>query len=114
MVWVGDRVLAAYWRIAPQGGFHNNLALGARTSFDDIPEAAPALVERVARALGVDHAGFDLAVVEGHLYLLEFNTLFGNEALRMRGIRLGEAILDYLHRRSSAPRNPPTPLARSA
>lgn len=114
VVWVGDRVVTAYWRIAPEGGFHNNLALGARMSFEGIPAGVPALVERVARALGLDHAGFDVAVVDGHPYLLEFNTLFGNEALRIRGIRLGEVILDYLRRRGSAPQDPPTPLARSA
>jgi ribosomal protein S6--L-glutamate ligase len=81
VVWVGDRVVGAYWRVAALGAFHNNVARGAAISFDDIPPAAVELVERVAFELGVDHAGFDVAMVDGHPYLMEFNTLFGTAGL---------------------------------
>jgi len=104
VVWVGDRVIAAYWRIAPEGGFHNNVAQGGSISFDDVPEAALAVVERIARALGVDHAGFDLAEVDGHYYVLEFNTMFGNEALNRQGIAVGRHIHEYL---LGQPQTPP-------
>jgi ribosomal protein S6--L-glutamate ligase len=96
VVWVGDRVLTAYWRVAEAGTFHNNVARGGRISFEDVPPAALALVERVARGLGIDHAGFDVAMVDGHPWLLEFNTFFGTEALRTAGIRPMEAILAWL------------------
>ena len=104
VVWVGDRVIAAYWRIAPEGGFHNNVAQGGSISFEDVPETALQLVERVARQLGVNHAGFDLAEVAGHYYFLEFNTMFGNEALNQRGIQVGRHIYEYL---LSQPQTPP-------
>lgn len=96
VVWVGDAVLTAYWRNAAEGAFHNNLSRGGELSFDEIPEVALELVTRVARALGIDHAGFDLAEVEGHFYFLEFNTLFGNQGLTERDIRTGPAILSHL------------------
>ena len=114
VVWVGDRVVDAYWRIAPEGGLHNNVARGGRVSFESVPPAAVAVVERVARALGIDHAGFDVAVVDGHCYILEFNVLFGNEALNARGHRLGPVILDYLRRRTEPPGNPPAPMLPTA
>lgn len=104
VVWVGRQVVAAYWRIGAEGAFHNNVARGGSVDFDGIPQAAVELVERVAPELGVDHAGFDLAEVDGHFYLLEFNTLFGNEALNRRGIPLARHIYEYL---LSLPQTPP-------
>lgn len=82
--WVGDAVLAAYWRIGGDG-FHTNISRGATESFDAIPLAALELVARVARTLGVDHAGFDVAMVGDHPYLFELNTLFGNEVINRAG-----------------------------
>lgn len=95
IVWVGDAVLAAYWRIGGDG-FHTNISRGASESFADVPEAALELVASVARSLGVDHAGFDVAMVGGHPYLFELNTLFGNEVLQRAGIDLAAAIRDHL------------------
>ena len=98
VVWVGDSVLTAYWRYGAEGAFHNNVSQGGELSFEDIPEAACELVARVARTLGIDHAGFDLAEVDGHFYFLEFNTLFGNQGLSERDIHTGPAIRSYLER----------------
>ncbi len=96
VVVIGNRAVAAYWREAAEGNFHNNVAKGGSVSFDGIPDSALTLVERVARDLGIDHAGFDVAEVDGHLYLLEFNVRFGTRALNERGIRLAPLILAYL------------------
>ena len=115
VVWIGDGVLTAYWRTAPAGGFHNNVARGGRVDFDGVPDAALALVARVARELGIDHAGFDVAWLDGAAYLLEFNVRFGTDALRARGHASGPAILDWLRRNSAPPRRPRGPrLRRSA
>lgn len=95
VVWLGRRVLTAYWRESGDG-FHFNVARGGVINFDTIPDAALALVARVATALGIDHAGFDVACVGSHYYILEFNILFGLEALNRQGIRCGEAIIQYL------------------
>lgn len=100
VVIVGEKVVTAYWRIAPEGGFYTNVARGGEISFDEVPPAAVELAQRVAAELGINHAGFDVALVDGHPYLLEFNMRFGNEALRRQGIRLGPLIVDYLRAQS--------------
>lgn len=106
VVWLGDSILTAYWREGGDG-FHHNLARGAEAVFTGIPGQALALVRQVAQSLGLDHAGFDLAEVNGRFYLLEFNLLFGNAALNARGIRTAPLILDYLRRMSAPPESPP-------
>ncbi len=110
VVVVGDRCVAAYWREAPDGCFHNNVARGGAISFDRIPVPALHLVENVAGQLSVDHAGFDVAEVDGHYYLLEFNLWFGTRALSLRGVRLGRVIHEYLQRVTPAPQRPDRPL----
>lgn len=110
IVWVGDRVVGAYWRTASLGAFHNNVARGATVSHDDIPLAAVRLVEHVALELGIDHAGFDVAMVDGHPYLLEFNALFGTAGLAAQGVTLAGAVAEYLVRAGSPPELPTRPL----
>ncbi len=116
IVVVGNRIIASYWRIAAAGSFLNNVARGASTSFEAIPESAVNLVHAVAHDLQIDHAGFDIAVVDGHPYLLEFNVLFGNETLNQQGIRPATHILDYLQSRhapqDTPPGRPPRPQPR--
>lgn len=96
VVLVGQKVLTAYWRIAPEGGFHNNVAQGGHISFDNLPQDALDLTQYVAQALDINHAGFDIAFVDNQPYLLEFNMRFGNQALREQNIRLGAHIYSYL------------------
>jgi len=96
VVFVGDRVICAYWRIAPSGGFHNNIAKGASYDFNNIPEEDINLVENVAKSLKVNHAGFDVAVVKDKLYILEFNVMFGNEGLRKLGVPVEKFIYEYI------------------
>ena len=109
VVWIGDRVVGAYWRVAALGGFHNNVARGATVSYDDIPLAAVQLVQKVAFELGVDHAGFDIALVDGYPYLIEFNTLFGTAGLEAQGLKTAPVILDYLQRAGRPPELPTRP-----
>lgn len=102
VVVVGDEIVTAYWRVGHEGGFHNNVARGGTISFDDIPQNALELVLQVAAELEVNHAGFDVALVDGHCYLLEFNMRFGNQALREMGIPISPRIYEYLHHKTSA------------
>jgi ribosomal protein S6--L-glutamate ligase len=102
IVVVGDGIVAAYWKRGGDG-FHHNIAQGARADFEAIPEAALRLVESVARELGIDHAGFDVAMVDGHPFLFELNVLFGNQVLNARGIRLGPIIIEHLQKRLRLP-----------
>lgn len=109
VVVIGRDVVASYWRLQPPGGFLNNLAAGGTLSFEPAPTAALRLVTRIARALRIDHAGFDVAMVGRRPYVLEFNRLFGNAGLREQGIRPGELVHRYLLTRT--PRNPRKPRA---
>lgn len=102
VVFIGEGIVAAYWRRGGDG-FHHNIATGAQADFKAIPEKAVTLVEAVARELGVDYAGFDVAMVDNHPFLLEFNLLFGNEVLNARGIRLGPIIVEHLEKRLPDP-----------
>ncbi|SFX38572.1 ATP-grasp domain-containing protein [Marinospirillum alkaliphilum] len=96
VVWVGGRCLDAYWRIAPEGGFLNNVSQGGSTSRDDVPQAALDLVARIANQLQIDHGGFDVAMVDDWPYLFEFNRLFGNQGLAGGTAVWAEAVLARL------------------
>ena len=100
VVVIGQKVVAAYWRIAAEGCFHNNVAQGSLVSFDAIPAGVVEFVEQVAVTLGVNHAGFDVAVVDGWFYLFEFNVRFGTQALHEHGISLSPLILQVLQNES--------------
>ena len=112
VVWVGKEVVGAYWR--EQGdGFHFNVARGGQVNYEDIPPQALSLVRSVALALGIDHAGFDVAIVDGYPWLVEFNLLFGLDGLNRLGVNVGEHVLRYLQEQDGQPQNPirPQPVA---
>lgn len=108
VVVVGREVLGAYWRLQSPYGFHNNLARGGEARYEPVPAAATDLALKVARLLGVDHAGFDIAMVGDHPYLLEFNRLFGHQGIEGGGARVREAIAAHLDTQSR-PERPVTP-----
>ncbi|GAB2786171.1 hypothetical protein GCM10027040_10310 [Halomonas shantousis] len=97
IVMVGGEILAAYWRLTPPGGYRSNVSQGGTVSHDNIPEAALALVRRVARDLDINHAGFDVAMAWDHPFLFEFNRLFGNQGIPDSARRIGQAILRSLN-----------------
>lgn len=100
IVVVGDDIVAAYWRHRSQRSFHTNVAQGGQVSYGDIPVQALDLVNRVVQVLGIDHAGFDIAMVGDRPYLLEFNRLFGNQGIPGGGKTITDAILRYLQARN--------------
>ncbi|MGH8556796.1 MAG: ATP-grasp domain-containing protein [Methylococcales bacterium] len=102
IVFVGESIAAAYWRRGGDG-FHHNIAKGAQADFEAIPEAALNLVDTVVHGLGLDYAGFDVAMVDGHPFVFEFNLLFGNLVLNACGIHLGPGIVEYLKKRLPVP-----------
>jgi len=109
IVYVGNKVIGAYWRIAREGEFHNNIAKGASYDYTDIPSGAIDLVEKVAATLDINHAGFDIAVVDNHFYILEYNVMFGNEGLRNMGIKAEKYIYEYISTDFDNPNNPVYP-----
>jgi len=95
VVYVGNKVISAYWRIG-QGSFKNNVAQGGIIDFSPVERSIIDLVEQVAVELGINHAGFDLTVVGDHVYFFEFNVLFGNQALLQTNIPVAKYIHDYM------------------
>ena len=108
IVYVGRRIVGAFWRLQSAHGFHNNLARGGVIERSPVPRAARELVLRLARSLDINHAGFDIAMVGRHPYVLEFNRLFGNRGLGGTRDPLPAAIMDYL-RRTSDDNDPDAP-----
>lgn len=96
LVVIGRQVIGGYWREHREGGFHNNVSQGGRIIHEPLPEAAVALVQDVANRLDIDHAGFDVMLVDGQPFILEFNRLFGNQGLIEQGLRPSDFILAYL------------------
>ncbi len=77
IVVVGNEIIASYWREGSD--FLNNVSQGGRVRTDlPVPETALSLVSGLAHYLDINHAGFDVAMVGDHPYILEFNRLFGN------------------------------------
>lgn len=107
VVYVGNRVVSAYWRIG-QDSFKNNVAQGGRIDFAEVPRDIIDLVENTAQALGINHAGFDVAIDGNQLYFFEFNVMFGNQALLQANVPLAKYIHDYLVEESKP--EPPKPL----
>lgn len=96
IVLVGGELLAAYWRVTPLGGYRSNVSQGGAIDREAIPEAAVTLARRLAEAFHINHAGFDIAMVDGHPYVFEFNRLFGNQGIGDSSKRIGAAILRQL------------------
>lgn len=111
IVWIGDQVAGGYWRLQSPDGFHNNVARGGQAMAGPIPAVAVELVTKVARELGIDHAGFDIAMVDNHPYILEFNRMFGTQGINAMIGDTSELILNYLRRRldEEEPPHPRTP-----
>lgn len=111
LVVIGEKVVGGYWRLQGSDGFHNNIARGGEILPGLLPPQAVTLVERVAQSLGVDHAGFDVAMVGDHPYLFEFNRLFGTQGVENLIGDLSPYILDYLSRKMDEfdPLSPITP-----
>ncbi len=103
---VGSKVIGAYWRIAREGSYLNNVSQGGDISFDPVPRLVIDLLESVATQLGIDHAGFDVALLNGHPYFFEFNILFGNTGLHQMDISIETHILNHLNS-SDFSRTPP-------
>lgn len=103
IVLIGDRILASYWRVTPPGGYRANVAQGGTIDHEDIPPSALALVQRVAARLGVDHGGFDVAMVGDHPFLFEFNRLFGTQGIADPGRTTATAIVEWLSRSQNTP-----------
>jgi ribosomal protein S6--L-glutamate ligase len=90
VVVIGSRVVHAYWRLAPDGDFRTNVAVGGTVSLDPVPGAACDLALDTARKCRWDDVGIDICEYEGKYYVIEANMKYGKEGFRQAGI-------DYFH-----------------
>ncbi|MGD9105629.1 MAG: ATP-grasp domain-containing protein, partial [Desulfobacterales bacterium] len=86
VVIIGDRVVHAYWRIAPSDEFRSNVAVGARISLDPVPKNALDLARDTAKRCRWDDVGIDIIEHDKNLYVIEANMKFGKEGFRKAGI----------------------------
>jgi ribosomal protein S6--L-glutamate ligase len=86
VVVIGGRVVHAYWRIATDGEFRTNVAMGGRIGLDPVPEAAMALARRAAQVCRWDDVGLDICCHDGQYTILEANMKYGREGFRAAGI----------------------------
>ncbi|MBN1379505.1 MAG: ATP-grasp domain-containing protein [Gammaproteobacteria bacterium] len=108
VVVIGRKVVASYWRLQSADGFHNNLAAGGTIDFSPAPEQALALIKEIACRLNINHAAFDVALVNGQPYIFEFNRLFGNRGLVEQNIKPATLIYAYLLSLQSPGKTPAT------
>ncbi|WIF99767.1 MULTISPECIES: ATP-grasp domain-containing protein [Pontibacillus] len=93
---VGTTITASYWKVAEHGQFHHNIARGGHIEYDAIPKEVIELVKQVCHTFNINYAGFDVLLIEGRPYILEFNVLFGNQGLTQSGIEPEREMYRYL------------------
>ncbi|UCD79390.1 MAG: ATP-grasp domain-containing protein [Desulfobacterales bacterium] len=83
---IGDRIVHAYWRIAPQDEFRSNIAVGGRVSLNAVPAQALDLALHTARSCRWNDVGIDICCYQNEFYVLEANMKYGKEGFRQAGI----------------------------
>ena len=94
---VGDRVVAAMRREAPEGDFRANLHRGGSAAPAKPSARERALAVRAARVLGLGVAGVDLVHSDRGPLVLEVNASPGLEGVEaVSGVDVAGAIVDYV------------------
>lgn len=80
---VGDRVVGAMNRYAPEGEWRTNVALGGAVedATADLPEEVATMARRATDEVGLDYAGVDIVQSEDGYYVLEVNPTAGFRGL---------------------------------
>lgn len=97
IIWVGSDIVSGYWRLQSDNGFHNNISQGGQVEVSLIPKEAQDLVTYIATSLDINHAGFDIAMVGSHPYIIEMNRIFGNQGLSTIQSDVNDKLLSYLN-----------------
>ncbi|MEW5724248.1 MAG: RimK family alpha-L-glutamate ligase [Thermodesulfobacteriota bacterium] len=95
VVAVAGRLVTAYWRLAPPGGFKTNLFQGGRLDFSGLPAEGLAFALEVIKKCGFDDVGLDVCRHGGRWLVLEANMHYGLEGFRAAGLSLA-GVLDRL------------------
>lgn len=99
---VGDRVVAAMRRQAPEGDFRANLHRGGSASLARVTPRERALAVRAAKVLGLEVAGVDLVQSARGPLVLEVNISPGLEGIeQVTGVDVAGAIIEHVHARAA-------------
>ncbi|MEJ2165951.1 MAG: ATP-grasp domain-containing protein [Desulfobacterales bacterium] len=93
---IGDRVVHAYWRIAPLDDFRSNIAVGGTVSLNAVPAEALDLALHTARACRWDDVGIDICRYRNEFFVLEANMKYGKEGFRQAGIDYVQLMEDMI------------------
>ncbi len=94
---VGDRVVAAMHRQAPEGEFRANIHRGGTASAVELSEDERAIALRAARVMGLTVAGVDLLRSNRGPLLLEVNSSPGLEGIEAAtGVDVAGSIIEHL------------------
>ncbi len=94
---VGDRVVAAMRRQAPQGDFRSNLHRGGSGSAARATAAEQAMAVRAAQVLGLGVAGVDLIRSRRGPLVLEVNSSPGLEGIEQAtGVDIAGRVIEYV------------------
>ena len=86
VVVIGTQVAIAYWRVAGEDGFLNNVAAGGEIAFDPVPEEITTLARETAIRCGWNDVGLDLCMVKGRPLVIEANMKYGRQGFALAGI----------------------------
>ena len=80
---VGDEIVGAMYRYAPENDWRTNVALGGRVedATDSLSDEVQDIVLRAAQSLGLDYAGVDLVQGANGWFVLEVNPTAGFRGL---------------------------------
>jgi len=96
IVVVGKKVIHAYWRIASDGDFRNNLAAGGRIDLAAVPQEALNLALHTAQVCRWDDVGLDICEHKGTFYVLEGNMKYGREGFKKAEIDYVQLMLNLI------------------
>ena len=86
VVIIGNRIVHAYWRLAPPNEFRTNVAVGGKISLDPVPGEALDLARHIGHTCRWNDVGIDICRHNGKYYVLEANMKYGKEGFRQAGI----------------------------
>lgn len=86
VVVIGNKVVHAYWRIAPEDDFRTNIAVGGTVVLDNVPQEAKELALYTAQKCRWDDVGIDVCYFDGSYYVIEANMKYGKEGFKKAGI----------------------------
>jgi len=96
IVVVGQLVVHAYWRIAAEGEFRTNIAMGARIRLDSVPTPAMNLALQTAKLCQWNDVGIDICTHNGNFYVLEANMKYGKEGFRTAGLNYENLMVNLI------------------